>query len=127
MFADLVMRKRKSLSTVWVSVMCGQRAYRRRGASRRIHGRTAATLFLHNGLDAKPCARGAQGVAIVLGPEAKIAWEQAGCQRLYFGTRIVATRLKLVDATNRSLIIFLVSSYAPKFIPFPRGIRLFVL
>jgi len=61
----------------------------------------------------KPCARGAQGVAIVLGPEAKIAWEQAGCQRLYFGTRIVATRLKLVDATNRSLDIFLVSSYAP--------------
>ena len=55
----------------------------------------------------------AQGVAIVLGPEAKIAWEQAGCQRLYFGTRIVATRLKLLDATNRSLDIFLVSSYAP--------------
>jgi len=69
--------------------------------------------FLHNGLDVKPCARGAQGVAIVLGPEAKIAWEQAGCQRLYFGTRIVATRLKLLDATNRSLDIFLVSSYAP--------------
>ena len=92
---------------VWAA--CLQETWRTEQNSWENNGYT----FLHNGLDVKPCARGAQGVAIVLGPEAKIAWEQAGCQRLYFGTRIVATRLKLVDATNRSLDIFLVSSYAP--------------
>ena len=69
--------------------------------------------FIHNGLESKPCARGCQGVAIVLGPEARRAWIKGGCQILYFGTRIVATRLCLEDSLRRPLIIFLVSAYAP--------------
>ena len=70
-------------------------------------------IFVHNGLEQKPCRRGAQGVAIVLSPEARHAWEEAGSQQLYFGTRIVATRLKIYDARKRPLTIFLVSAYAP--------------
>ena len=92
---------------IWAA--CLQETWRTTKASWENNGYT----FLHNGLDVKPCARGAQGVAIVLGPDARIAWEKAGSQQLYFGTRIVATRLKLIDATNRSLDIFLVSAYAP--------------
>ena len=92
---------------IWAA--CLQETWRITKASWENKGYT----FLHNGLDVKPCARGAQGVAIVLGPDARIAWEKAGSQQLYFGTRIVATRLKLIDATNRSLVIYLVSAYAP--------------
>ena len=50
-------------------------------------------VFIHNGLAKKPCSRGAQGVAIVLGPEARQAWEKAGSQQICIGHRIVAARL----------------------------------
>jgi len=70
-------------------------------------------IFLHNGLAEKPCTRGAQGVAIILAPAAQKAWQKAGEQRLYFGSRIIATRLELLDAAKRTISIYLVSSYAP--------------
>jgi len=71
-------------------------------------------VFIHNGLAEKPCSRGAQGVAVVLGPEARKAWEKAGCVRFDFGSRIVAVRLEIAqsDRKRRPVTIFLVSSYA---------------
>ena len=44
--------------------------------------------FLHSGLAVQTCRRGAQGVVIALGPEAKKFWEKAGSQMLCFGPRI---------------------------------------
>ena len=69
--------------------------------------------FLGHGLAEKECRRGSQGVAIVLCPYARRAWERAGSQRLTFGPRILATRLIVVDPTKRPLTIFLVGAYAP--------------
>ena len=92
-----------------VFAACLQETWRTRKASWENNG----FVFLHNGLEQKPCARGAQGVAIVLGPEARLAWEKNGCQRLHFGTRIVATRLQIYNGLNRPLTIFLMSAYAP--------------
>jgi hypothetical protein len=54
----------------------------------------------------KTCRRGAQGAAIVLSPEARNAWEEAGSQQLCFGTRIIAKRLKVYDAFNDRLFCF---------------------
>jgi hypothetical protein len=72
-------------------------------------------VFIHNGLAEKPCSRGAQGVAVVLGPEARKAWEKAGCLRSDFGSRIVAVRLEIAqsDRQCRPVILVLVSAYAP--------------
>ena len=50
-------------------------------------------IILTNGLDSPVCHRGSQGVALVLGPEAKRAWEASGCVVEYFGTRVIAARL----------------------------------
>ena len=47
-------------------------------------------------------------MAIVLGPEATRAWELAGSRVFRFGTRIITTRLKLLDSTRNPLTIFLV-------------------
>ena len=52
-------------------------------------------------------------MAIILAPAAQKAWQKAGEQRLYFGSRIIATRLELLDAAKRTISIYLVSSYAP--------------
>ena len=52
-------------------------------------------------------------VAIVLGPEARRAWEKAGSQQIYFGQRIVAARLKTLDPNGRPMNIVLASTYAP--------------
>ena len=72
-------------------------------------------VFIHNGLVEKPCPRGAQGVAVVLGPEARKAWEKAGCLRSDFGSRIVAVRLEIAQSERkrRPVRIVLVSAYAP--------------
>ncbi len=51
--------------------------------------------FIHHGLSEKPCKRGALGVAIVLSLKARKAWERTGSKILYFGPRILATRLRL--------------------------------
>ena len=53
------------------------------------------------------------GVAIVLSPEAKRAFVAAGSQVLNFGERILAVRLKLVDAKKRTVNILFVSAYFP--------------
>jgi len=57
----------------------------------------------------------ARGLAVVLGPEARKAWEKAGCQRPDFGSRIVAVRLEIAQSgrKRRSIMIVLVSAYAP--------------
>ena len=70
-------------------------------------------VFIHNGLAQKPCSRGAQGVAIILGPEARQAWEKAGSQKIFIGHRIVAARLQTLDPKGRPLTIVLASTYAP--------------
>ena len=53
-----------------------------------------------------------QGVAIVLGPQATVAWTKSG-QRVYrFGQRIVAVRLEFKTA-RKIHHLFIVSGYAP--------------
>ena len=59
------------------------------------------------------CHRGSQGVALVLGPEAKRAWEASGCVVEYFGTRVIAARLAIKDERGQPLEIYLASGYAP--------------
>jgi len=93
---------------VWAA--CLQETWRLGSTSWKNRGLT----FLHGGLAARqPKRRATQGVAIVLGPEATKAWELAGSRVLRFGTRIIATRLKLLDSARNPLTIFLVSAYAP--------------
>ena len=93
---------------VWAA--CLQETWRLGSTSWKNRGLT----FLHGGLAARqPKRRATQGVAIVLGPEATKAWELAGSRVLRFGTRIIATRLKLLDPARNPLTIYLVSAYAP--------------
>jgi hypothetical protein len=69
--------------------------------------------FIHHGLPRKYCKRGALGVAIVRSSEARKAWERADSKILYFGPRILATRLRLHGTSRRRpLTLFLVSAYA---------------
>ena len=75
--------------------------------------RNEGFTFLEHGLAEKVCHRGSQGVAIVLSPDARKAWERAGSLRMTFGERILATRLIVLDSQKRPLTIFLVSAYAP--------------
>ena len=69
--------------------------------------------LIHNGLASKVCRRGSLGVAIVLSPLAKRAWEQGGSKVHFFGDRIIAARLQLEGMVGKPLIIVLVSAYAP--------------
>jgi hypothetical protein len=71
------------------------------------------TIIINHGPPKKLCKRGSLGVAIVLGPEARRCWEKAGSQQLYFGERILATRLTIEVAREKTKTIFLVSAYAP--------------
>ena len=48
-------------------------------------------VILNHGPEKKLCRRGSLGVAIVLAPAARAAWEKAGSQQLYFGPRIIVT------------------------------------
>jgi hypothetical protein len=57
--------------------------------------------FIHHGLSEKPCKRGAHGFAIVLSLEARKARERAGSKSIYFGPRILATRLRLHGTSRR--------------------------
>ena len=54
-------------------------------------------LLVTHGLKTKICKRGSQGVAILLSPEAKLAWKKAGEEVHTFGDRIVAVRLQQQD------------------------------
>jgi hypothetical protein len=70
--------------------------------------------FIHDGLSEKPCKRGALGVAIALSSEAPNAWERAGLKIMYFGQRILATRLRFHGTSRkRPLTLLLVSVYPP--------------
>ena len=72
------------------------------------------STIINHGPPEKLCRRGSLGVAIVLNQDARKAWEAAGSQRLYFGIRILAIRLKInSDDKRKSTTIFLVSAYAP--------------
>ncbi len=53
------------------------------------------------------------GVAIVLSRQARKAWEIAGSGVLYFGLRIIAIRLHIIDPKGKVVKLFLVSAYAP--------------
>jgi hypothetical protein len=66
--------------------------------------------FIHHGLSEKPCKRGALGVAIVLSSEARKSWERAGSKILYFGPRILATRLRLHGTSRRRPLTLLLVS-----------------
>lgn len=70
-------------------------------------------VIINHGPKEKLCKRGSLGVAIVLGPEARKAWEEAGNQVMYFGPRIIATRLKAPDSKGKHLTLYLVSAYSP--------------
>ena len=69
--------------------------------------------FLEQGLATKVCPCGSQGVAAALGPEARKARERAGSLRLTSGSRILATRLTIMDQHKSPVSLFLVSAYAP--------------
>jgi hypothetical protein len=70
-------------------------------------------VILNHGPKKKLCNRGSLGVAIALNGEAQKAWEKAGSQRMYFGLRIIATRLETQDAHGKDVTVFLASAYAP--------------
>jgi hypothetical protein len=71
-------------------------------------------FFIHHGPKEKLCRRGSLGVSIALSKDAKKAWEQAGCTQMYFGLRILATRLKVLSKQGKTVMdIYLVSAYAP--------------
>ena len=73
---------------------------------------TGWALITH-GLQTAVCARGSQGVGILLSPEAKVAWEKAGCDTFTFGDRILAVRLLLRDEKGRTAYTWIISAYAP--------------
>ena len=69
--------------------------------------------LLRHGLKEPVCARGAQGVGILLSPAATAAWTEAGTQVHTFGPRIISTRLRVKDNRGRPLVLYIVSAYAP--------------
>ena len=53
------------------------------------------------------------GVGILLSPKWTSAWKEAGSQVLRFGARVLAVRLEIPCAANKTEKIFLVGAYAP--------------
>ena len=70
-------------------------------------------LFIGHGFSEARCARGSGGVGFFLSPAARKTWEAAESEVHYFGERIMATRLQLLDERRRVLRIWLVVAYAP--------------
>jgi hypothetical protein len=70
-------------------------------------------VVLNHGPELKPCKRGALGVAVVLSPEAAIAWGRSGNKLVYFGERIICIRIQIEDEFEKTLRLFIVSAYAP--------------
>ena len=70
-------------------------------------------LFINHGYPERRCNRGSGGVGFVLSPDARKAWEAAGSKVMYFGERIVAINLRLMDMDGRDVDVMLVSAYAP--------------
>ena len=68
---------------------------------------------IQHGLPTRVCNRGSQGVAIVLSPAGRKAWEAAGCEIMHFGSRVLAVRLEFVDDRGRPLCVVLASGNAP--------------
>ena len=67
---------------------CLQETWREGDDQLELHG----FAVLQHGLQYKICNRGSQGVAIILSPEGRKAWEAAGCDIEYYGERIMAVR-----------------------------------
>ena len=67
-----------------------------------VHSMPTGWALITHGLQTAVCARGSQGVGILLSPEAKVAWEKAGCDTFTFGDRILAVRLLLRDEKGRT-------------------------
>ena len=78
-----------------------------------VHGMPTGWALITHGLQTAVCARGSQGVGILLSPEAKVAWEKAGCDTFTFGDRILAVRLLLRDEKGRTAYTWIISAYAP--------------
>ena len=58
-------------------------------------------IIINHGPPTKLCRRGSLGVSIVISRQARDAWERAGAQPLYFGMRIIATRLHVEDKRGK--------------------------
>uniref|UniRef100_A0A7S2BAE4 Endonuclease/exonuclease/phosphatase domain-containing protein n=1 Tax=Octactis speculum TaxID=3111310 RepID=A0A7S2BAE4_9STRA len=69
--------------------------------------------ILQHGLPTKTCNRGSQGVAIMLSPEGRKAWEAAGSEIKHYGTHAMAIRLKFMDDRGESTQVVLGCGYAP--------------
>ena len=92
-----------------VHAACLQETWRAGGGEETNQG----WMLIHHGLKEPVCKRGSQGVAVLLSPEAKVAWEKAGGEISRFGDRILAVRLQTKDGAGRKRIVYLVSAYAP--------------
>ena len=78
-----------------------------------VHGMPTGWALITHGLQTAVCPRGSQGVGILLSPEAKVAWEKAGCDTFTFGARILAVRLLMRDEKGRVAYTWIISAYAP--------------
>ena len=70
-------------------------------------------LFIGHGFEEARCRRGSGGVGLLLGPAGRKAWETAGSEVHYFGERILAVRLQILDERRRVVKLWLVSAYSP--------------
>ena len=68
---------------------------------------------IQRGLAERPSGRRvSQGVALVLGTDARKAWEKAERQFHTYGRRVIGTRLQVFDSRAKYTHIFLVGAYA---------------
>lgn len=72
-------------------------------------------VVVHHGREQKRRKKGrfSGGVAIVLSPDAKKAWNSANSQTFHFGDRILAIRMHIPDEKKRLVKIFFVVAYFP--------------
>jgi exonuclease III len=67
-------------------------------------------LIIHHGETAKSCNRGRNGVAIILSPEARVAWELGGSKEWHSSNgRAITVRIPLEGSTSLTVC----SAYAP--------------
>ena len=99
-----------------VFVACLQEVWRTGTAVHKnveVHGMPTGWALITHGLQTAVCARGSQGVGILLSPEAKVAWEKAGSDTFTFGNRILAVRLLMRDEKGRVAYTWIISAYSP--------------
>ena len=102
--------------TKHVFVACLQEVWRTGTAVHKnveVHGMPTGWALITHGLQTAVCARGSQGVGILLSPEAKVAWEKAGSDTFTFGNRILAVRLLMRDEKGRVAYTWIISAYSP--------------